>query len=195
MTAAADRPDRTRRPTSPSTSSSSGTPFREAHTIVGGLVRQAVERGVPLDELVVERSPPRSRLPAAARAGQRGAPAHDAGRRRPRTGRAPARTPRRDRLERAAGAGSSADDWRGRCRDRSTTATRSIVAPELLNKVLVRRRRCAARGAHRRGRGVPRRRRSRQPRVPAARRRATRRCSAGPGTLYVYFSLRQSTGA
>jgi argininosuccinate lyase len=29
-----------------------GTPFREAHTIVGGLVRQAVERGVPLDELV-----------------------------------------------------------------------------------------------------------------------------------------------
>jgi argininosuccinate lyase len=29
-----------------------GTPFREAHTLVGGLVRQAVERGVPLDELV-----------------------------------------------------------------------------------------------------------------------------------------------
>jgi argininosuccinate lyase len=29
-----------------------GTPFREAHTMVGGLVRQAVERGVPLDELV-----------------------------------------------------------------------------------------------------------------------------------------------
>ena len=39
-----------------------GTPFREAHTLVGGLVRQAVERGVPLDELVVERSPPRSRM-------------------------------------------------------------------------------------------------------------------------------------
>jgi argininosuccinate lyase len=30
-----------------------GTPFREAHTIVGALVRQAVERGVPLDELVL----------------------------------------------------------------------------------------------------------------------------------------------
>ena len=30
-----------------------GTPFRDAHTLVGGLVRQAVERGVPLDELVV----------------------------------------------------------------------------------------------------------------------------------------------
>jgi argininosuccinate lyase len=30
-----------------------GIPFREAHTMVGGLVRQAVERGVPLDELVV----------------------------------------------------------------------------------------------------------------------------------------------
>ena len=29
-----------------------GTPFREAHSVVGGLVRQAVERGVPLDELV-----------------------------------------------------------------------------------------------------------------------------------------------
>jgi len=29
-----------------------GTPFREAHAIVGSLVRQAVERGVPLDELV-----------------------------------------------------------------------------------------------------------------------------------------------
>lgn len=29
-----------------------GTPFREAHAIVGGLVRQTVERGVPLDELV-----------------------------------------------------------------------------------------------------------------------------------------------
>jgi len=29
-----------------------GTPFRQAHAIVGGLVRQAVERGVPLDELV-----------------------------------------------------------------------------------------------------------------------------------------------
>jgi argininosuccinate lyase len=29
-----------------------GTPFREAHVIVGALVRQSVERGVPLDELV-----------------------------------------------------------------------------------------------------------------------------------------------
>ena len=29
-----------------------GTPFRQAHAIVGRLVRQAVERGVPLDELV-----------------------------------------------------------------------------------------------------------------------------------------------
>jgi argininosuccinate lyase len=29
-----------------------GTPFREAHTIVGALVRQTVERGVPLEELV-----------------------------------------------------------------------------------------------------------------------------------------------
>jgi argininosuccinate lyase len=29
-----------------------GTPFREAHVIVGAVVRQSVERGVPLDELV-----------------------------------------------------------------------------------------------------------------------------------------------
>ena len=30
-----------------------GMPFREAHALVGGLVRSAVERGVPLDELVM----------------------------------------------------------------------------------------------------------------------------------------------
>ena len=30
-----------------------GTPFRDAHAIVGALVRQSVERGVPLDELVL----------------------------------------------------------------------------------------------------------------------------------------------
>ena len=29
-----------------------GIPFREAHAIVGALVRQSIERGVPLDELV-----------------------------------------------------------------------------------------------------------------------------------------------
>ena len=29
-----------------------GTPFREAHALVGNLVRQTIERGVPLDELV-----------------------------------------------------------------------------------------------------------------------------------------------
>jgi len=30
-----------------------GVPFREAHGIVGAMVRQASERGVPLDELVM----------------------------------------------------------------------------------------------------------------------------------------------
>jgi argininosuccinate lyase len=30
-----------------------GLPFRDAHAVVGGLVRQSVERGVPLDELVM----------------------------------------------------------------------------------------------------------------------------------------------
>jgi argininosuccinate lyase len=29
-----------------------GTPFRDAHAIVGNLVRQSIERGVPLEELV-----------------------------------------------------------------------------------------------------------------------------------------------
>jgi argininosuccinate lyase len=29
-----------------------GIPFREAHAIVGRLVRQSLERGVPLDELL-----------------------------------------------------------------------------------------------------------------------------------------------
>jgi len=29
-----------------------GVPFREAHAVVGNLVRQAIERGIPLDELV-----------------------------------------------------------------------------------------------------------------------------------------------
>ena len=29
-----------------------GTPFREAHAIVGAIVRQSIERNVPLEELV-----------------------------------------------------------------------------------------------------------------------------------------------
>ena len=76
-----------------------GTPFREAHTIVGGLVRQAVERGVPLDELVANDPRLGPERAAAARTGQRGAPAHDAGRRRTGTGRRASSTRRRPRLE------------------------------------------------------------------------------------------------
>ena len=45
-----------------------GTPFREAHAIVGALVRQAVERGVPLDELVSNDPNLGRGLPRAARA-------------------------------------------------------------------------------------------------------------------------------
>ena len=44
------------------------------------------------------------------------------------------------------------------------------------------------RGAPRRGRGVPRRRTIPAATRTAGERRATRRCSAAPGTLYVYFS-------
>ena len=41
-----------RPPTWPSSSCSRGTPFREAHAIVGGLVRDSLERHVPLADLV-----------------------------------------------------------------------------------------------------------------------------------------------
>ena len=76
-----------------------GTPFREAHTVVGGLVRQAVERGVPLDELVDERSAPRSRL--RCRCSSRAARCAGARRRAAaaRAGRAPARSGDRRALE------------------------------------------------------------------------------------------------
>ena len=158
-----------------------GTPFREAHTLVGGLVRQAVERGVPLDELVANDPRLGPECAAAARAGQRGAPAHDAGRRRARSrSRASSKRPT-TRLEEQR-------LWL----ERVTLDARSfydrdalVVAPELLNKVLV-----AGPVA---ARGSSRSRRTAAPTIPAAmrtaaRRRATRRCSGGPGTLYVYFS-------
>ena len=50
-----------------------GMPFREAHALVGALVRQSYERGVPLDELVMTEPRPRPRRARPARAGHRGA--------------------------------------------------------------------------------------------------------------------------
>ncbi|GIU87866.1 MAG: hypothetical protein KatS3mg009_2381 [Acidimicrobiia bacterium] len=99
-----------------------GTPFREAHAIVGGLVRQTVERGVPLAELVANDPrlgpdalallEPGSALrtayhPRGRRSGPRGAPARG----RPCAPRPPADLARP--LTWAAGSGA-----------RSTTATR-----------------------------------------------------------------------
>ena len=43
-----------------------GVPFREAHGIVGGLVRDAVERGKPLSELTPEELAERPRAPRRA---------------------------------------------------------------------------------------------------------------------------------
>ena len=106
-----------------------GTPFREAHAVVGGLVRQAVERGVPLDELVS--NDPRlgpdclGLLEPGSAVRRRTTP----GRRRTRAGRASAR--RRARAaRRTAGVARTVTPGRpgraaARCRVRSTTATRS----------------------------------------------------------------------
>ena len=75
-------------------------PFREAHAVVGSLVRQSVERHIPLEELV-EAEP---HLGADAlplfEPGQRGAPAHDAGWRGARRRSPCSSTRRRDRLRR-----------------------------------------------------------------------------------------------
>ena len=62
-----------------------GTPFREAHAVVGRLVRQAVERGVPLDELVSNDPRLGPDCLGLLEPGERGAPADDAGRRRTRS--------------------------------------------------------------------------------------------------------------
>ena len=79
-----------RPPTWPSTSWRAGMPFRDAHAVVGGLVRDAIERRVPLADLV--RGPPRPRRGGrgAARAGGGRHPAHDARRGRAGRGRPPA---------------------------------------------------------------------------------------------------------
>ena len=89
------RTDDARRPTARSNAATDlaehlveqGTPFREAHTLVGGARAAGGRTRRPARRARRERSAPRPRRAAAARAGQRGAAAHDAGRRRPGTGR------------------------------------------------------------------------------------------------------------
>ena len=60
-----------------------GTPFRDAHAIVGELVRRHLADGHAAARARRRRRPPRSRCRGARRAGRRRAAAHVAGRRRP----------------------------------------------------------------------------------------------------------------
>ena len=170
-----------------------GTPFREAHAVVGGLVRQAVERGVPLDELVSNdpRLGPDCLVVAGAR--QRGAPPHDAGRRWTGAGRAPARRGARapGRTAGVARAVTPAPGGTGAAilpRFRSTTAMRSRSRPSCSNKVLVRTgdgARLAARIVE-----VEAYRGADDPGSHAFRRQTPRNATmfGPPGRLYVYFS-------
>ena len=95
------RPDARRRPTSPSTSSRSGMPFREAHAVVGGLVRESIASGRAFPDLVRADELSGSRAPPSSSRGPQSAGASPGGR-RPRRGggaaraipRAPRRRPR-----------------------------------------------------------------------------------------------------
>ena len=69
-----------------------GTPFREAHAIVGSLVRQVGRARRSARRARVERSAARTRVPRPARTRERGAAAHDARWRWSRTGCGAART-------------------------------------------------------------------------------------------------------
>ena len=180
-----------------------GTPFREAHTVVGGLVRQAVERGRPARRARVERSAARSRLPRPARAGQRGAPADDAGRRRSRS-RSRASSTRPASACTSSGSGSRGDG--GPCRRARPDAAANVLRPRRARARAgaaqqaprAYRRRTAARGADRRGRGVPRRRRSRQSCLPppdAAQRDDVRAARASLRLLLLRQSLVHERGA
>ena len=66
-----------------------GMPFREAHAIVGALVRDSLERQVPLADLVAAHPAFERGRPRAARAGRVGRAPHDA-----RAAPAPAPSPR-----------------------------------------------------------------------------------------------------
>ena len=122
----------------------------------------------PLDELVADRARPRARRARAARAGRGGAAPHDAGRRGP----APVAAQlaqARGTARRPGAAGSTARVTRPLPRsfyDRDSLRARARCCSTRCSSRDRRRR--APRGAHRRGRGVPRVRRPGQPRVPRA---------------------------
>ncbi len=122
-----------------------GVPFRDAHRRVGALVRDAAERGVPLEELVLHRTATGSRRARAPRARGRSAAPDDARRRRAgrSCGAARRRRTRAWGLRRTGSpAGNTPEHHRA---DASGVAGFPVVlrgdaltlAPELLNKVLV----------------------------------------------------------
>ena len=120
-----------------------GMPFRDAHAVVGALVRRSLEEGIALRELVAAVARPRSRRRRAPRSGGVGPPAHDPRRRRTRPGGGPARAPSAPTSVSARSRWaelSAASALRSR---RSTGRDPRVVAPELLNKVLVHGRRAA----------------------------------------------------
>ena len=123
-----DRDDRgaptarsTRRPTSPSTSSSRARRSAKRTRSSARSCGSRSSAGVPLDELVSNDPRLGPDCVAAARARERGAAAHDAGRRRPRAGRARSSKP----ATRAARAPADVARRADTARARSTTATRS----------------------------------------------------------------------
>ena len=151
-----------------------GMPFREAHAVVGALVRQSIERHIPLEELVAAEPHLGAEALALLEPGSRGAPPHDSRRRRARDRSPCSSRPRRNGCA-ASSSGSTAD-------------------PRVLRARLARARTAAAQqGARRTTRpragsrsASSRSRRTAAPSIPgatrsAAGRRGTRRCSARPG--------------
>ena len=149
-----------------------GTPFREAHAVVGALVRESLDGHRSLAELVAAEPRLGAEGVGAARAGGRGRAADDAGRGRARAARRAAR----------------GDAGAPRPSGAVARLTRAFydrdpleLAPELLNKVLVstEARDAASRPGSWRSRrtaGRPTRRATRTAAAP----RATPRCSAVP---------------
>ena len=184
------RPARRRPSTSPSGWCSGACRSATRTRASGALVRQSAERGVPLDELVLtdpDLGPDALALlePGAAvlRRTTPGGAGPGVGRGAAGEGASPAR--------RAGALAAAARVSRGRALPRSFYARDSLaLAPELLNKLLVHDDADGGRagGAHRRGRGVPRR-----PTTPAATRYRgmtprTATMFGPPGHLYVYFT-------
>ena len=152
-----------------------GTPFREAHAVVGELVRTPPRRRArALRDLVAADDRLGPDAAALLRAGRRRAAADVAGRWRPGPGRRPVRALRRV-------AASPARDARAMTLGRTMTRRRRLPRSFFARDALVRRpgaaqqgaRRRTVRRAHRRGRGVPRPT-SRPPTRSAGRRRAPR---------------------